>query len=244
MPRRLLVIFLFAATGALHAQDDEWKPQAGGGFASERDLRGVKRSGAAATGTIGGNYSGFETEIVVARPFANEPVETDLHAGYSIPVGSGFSATLGATEYLFSSIWPGGTKRSTELSLGGKWKAENGIAWTIDYARDLRLKADIIEGRASYSYPLASLGAFLDFTLFAGGAHGSDLRPDASGPEISDSYQFVGAEARIPYRVGEHLMLTAGVRFAASFGQDRAWSPVDSGSGVHSGASMALNYEF
>ncbi|HVU18050.1 MAG TPA: hypothetical protein VHD32_14075 [Candidatus Didemnitutus sp.] len=232
--------------GGLPAQDqtDEWKPSALGELVSERDVRGVKHSGAAAVGSIAGDYAGLETAILVARPFASEPVETDLRAGYSWKWNESLATTLGATEYLYSSIWPGGTKRSSELSMGGKWTSPSGITWGADYARDLRLKADIVEGTAAYDYPLTSFGAFLEFRFFAGAAHGSDLRPDATGPEISDSYQFVGAEARLPYRIGAHLKITADVRFAASIGQDRAWSPINAGNGVHAGAGLSLDYEF
>lgn len=239
-----LGVCILVIAAPLPAQDDEWKPAASGEVVSERDVRGVKHSGAAMVGSIGGNYAGLETEVLVARPFASEPVETDLHAGYSFKWNDSFTTTVGATEYLYSSIWAGGTKRSTEISVGGKWSSPSGIGWGVDFARDLRLKADLVEGRATYSYPLTSFGAFLNFTFFAGAAHASDLRPDAAGPEISDSYQFVGAEARIPYRIGEHLKISAGVRFAASFGQDKAWSPIDAGNGVHGAASLAVNYEF
>ncbi len=91
------------------------------------------------------------------------------------------------------------------------------MRFTAGYYRDFRLKAGTGEAELGFSLPLTKLGAFLDGRLFAGWSSAQNWRPDAAVPGVRGGYGYHGAEARLPYRVGGHTTLLAGVHFSETW---------------------------
>jgi len=246
MFRLPLILLLLASIGRLHAQDDdEWKTVAGAGYASERVFRGVERSGAAAQGSVSISGDGFRGSVWTSQPFGrSEPGEIDLHAGYAARVTGQLTVEMMAIQYVFSSPAPGATRQSTEAGVQATWTSSGGVSATLAGYHDFRLRADTVQAGATYSLPLKSFGAFLDLDAFAGCARGSDLLPDSVGGPVSDAYSYFGMGATLPYRVGAHTTVVAGVHFTDTNGQSRRWSPIGAAGGARGWVSLAVNVDF
>lgn len=246
MPRlALLFIFLVAGAPAIRASADEWLPTVDVGYVSRNVSRGVERAGSSVETTLGLKHDRFRGEVRLTRPFAGgEPDEVDARVGYAFQPTGRLTIEATARQFLFSDAPAGATKRSTEAGLVATWALREGFAPSLAYHHDFRLRADTVEAALSHETPLTRLGAFLELKLYAGWSRADDVRPDAAGPRIRDGYGYWGAEARLPYRVGEHTTLVAAVRLTGSENQARAWSPIGQGGGLRGGVGLAVSFDF
>lgn len=231
-------------SGALFAQD-ELSTTADAGYASRRVFRGVERSGDAMQASVGLAQAGWRGNLWASVPFESaEPDEVNLNVGYTAKVSDAFSVGIDATQFWFGNPPAGATKQSFEAGVEATWSANGGMTTTLAYHHDFRLKADSVQGSLGYSFPLTKLGAFLELSAFAGWVDGSDIRPDAPGPAVGDGYGYFGAEAYLPYRIGGHTTIIAGVHFADTVGQSRLWSPIGAGSGSRGWATLSVSFDF
>lgn len=246
MPRPVLILLAFlAGVAGLRAQDDEGRPVAEIGYVSRHVWRGVERGGSAAEATLGLTRGGFRSRVRLVQPFTGgEPGEAEARVGYLFQSGDPLTIEAGATQFLFSAVPAGATRHSTEADLGATWTLREGVAPGLAYYHDFRLRADTVEAALDYEVPLPELGAFLELRFYAGWSRADDVRPDAAGPRISDSYRYWGAAARLPYRAGEHTTWVVGAQLAGSEGQARFWSPVGRGSGTRGWVNLAVSFDF
>ncbi|HET7535086.1 MAG TPA: hypothetical protein VFJ90_01430 [Candidatus Didemnitutus sp.] len=244
MYRLFLAGWLLLLPCALVAQD-EAPFAADFGYASRRVFRGIERSGDAMQASVALSQERWRGSLWANRPFDRaEPDEINLSAGYLAKISDQLSVDVGATQFWFGGVPAGATEQSFEAGAEAIWTARGGITTRMGYHHDFRLKADTVQGSFGYSMPLTKLGAFLELSVFAGWVHGSDVRPDASGPAVNDGYSYYGAEAHLPYRIGGHTTVVAGVHFADSVGQSALWSPIGAGSGSRGWVSLSVNFDF
>jgi hypothetical protein len=239
------LLLLMVSVNPLHGQDDETLLTTGAGWASARVFRGVERSGAATQAFAGVAGDGLSGKIWTSQPFNHGVAgETDLEIGYSGKISTQFALEATATQFLFEGGAAGATRQSTEAGLKASWISAAGLKASLAVFHDFRLRMNTVETAAGYSLPLKSLGAYLELDSFAGWADGTDLLPDATLPRVRDGYAYFGAEARLPYRVGRHTTVEAGLHFSDAIGQSRSWSPTGHPGGAHSWASFAVNFDF
>jgi hypothetical protein len=246
MPRPVFILLVFLAGAVrLRAQGEEWRPTAEIGYASRQVWRGVERAGDSVETALAVARGGFRGEVRLAEPFAGgEPGEVEARAGYGFQPGNPLTFEASVSQFFFSDVPPGATRRSTEAGLRAAWTLREGIAPSLAYYHDFRLRADTVEAALDHEVPLPRLGAFLELRFYAGASRAKDVRPDAPGPRRRDSYRYWGATARLPYRVGEHTTWVLGVQLAGSENQSRFWSPVGQGSGTRGGVNLAVSFDF
>lgn len=135
----------------------------------------------------------------------------------------------------YSQARPGSAGDSFELGVKAAWPL-GGWRPTIAYFRDLQLGSDTVEGALEWSLPLTRLGAYVDGRFFTGWSAATDWRRGASGAVVRGGYGYAGIGAEIPYRVGEHVSLVAGV--------DLALTSNASGAGPLAGTAGDCNLAF
>lgn len=243
---RLVLLFVFLAVAAnLRAWDDEWQSATEVGYVSRRVFRGVERTGNSAQAAFELKRSGFRGGLRLNEPFAGgEPGEADLGAGYAFKPTDRLTLEATATQFLFSHVPAGATKRSAEAGLVATWMLREGFAPSLAYYHDFRQRADIAEAALGYEVPLTKLGTYLELRLYAGWSRADDVRPDAAGPRIRDSYRYWGVETRLPYRVGEHTTLAVSAQVAGSENQTPIWSSIGRGSGTRGWVGLAVSFDF
>jgi hypothetical protein len=203
------------------------------------------RSGDAAQASVDFTNNGFHAGAWTSRPLAvGGSGETDLEAGYAFKITEQFTLEPTVTQYTYANATPDATRQSTEAGLQAVWEAGGGWTASVACYHDFRLQADTAQAEAGYSLALKNLGAFLEFNSFAGWANGANLRPGAAGPRVHDGYAYCGAEVRLPYRVGAHTTVVAGLHFSDAVGQSRSWSPTGAGSTARGWFSFAVNFDF
>lgn len=240
----LLLVFLSSAAG-LRAWDGEWQTATEIGYTSRRVFRGVERAGHSAQAALVLQRDGFRGTVRLGEAFAgDEPGEAELGAGYAFKPTDRLTIEAGATQFLLFDAPAGATKRSTEARVSAAWALREGLAPSLTYAHDFRLRADTWEAALDYEVPLPKLGAFLELRFYAGWNQADDLRPDAAGPRVRDGYGYWGARARLPYRVGEHTTLEGVAQLAGAVHQSRFWSPIGQGGGLRGWVGFAVSFDF
>ncbi len=215
------------------------------GYASRRIFRGIERTGDAAQASVALAQDGWRGNLWANHPFdRDEPDEVDFTAGYLAKVTDQVSIEVTATQFWFGNVQVNATKQSFEAGVEATWTGRGGITSGLAYHHDFRLAADTFQGSLGYSLPLTRLGAFLELNAFAGWVDGSDIRPDAPGPAVGDAYGFYGAEMHLPYRIGGHTTVVAGVHWAGTVNQSRLWSPIGEGSGSRGWVSLSVSFDF
>lgn len=245
MLRLSLVISLLAAFSPLHAQDNEAKGAVNAGVTTLNVFRGIERAEAGAQFSARMESAGFSASLTSTQAFrSGDPGETDLDAEYRAKVSDQLSVTGSLAGTFFNRLPAGATRYSTEAGIKAAWTLADGPVASLAWYHDFRLEADTLETTVGQDFALTHLGAFLTLRAFLGVREGRDLLPDAPGPKIHDSYVYAGAEALLPYRVGEHTLVTAGLHLSDAFGQDRAWSAINASGAVRAWVTLTVNYEF
>jgi hypothetical protein len=205
---------------SLWAQEEPLPPiRTDVGYASRAVFRGLERTGQSAQASVEFAREGFRGGLWTNRPFTDgEPGEVDLSAAYAWRVNDALTLEGSVRQDWFSGASVSGNKQSFEAGVTAALSPVGGFTPSFGYFRDFRLRSDTVQAAVARSVPLTKLGAFIDFSLFAGWAAGDNWRPDASGPARRDGYGYWGAEAHLPYRVGPHSTIIAGVYYTDTAG--------------------------
>jgi hypothetical protein len=189
-------------------------------YASRYIFRGVERAGQSAQAAAEFTHENFTGGVWTNLPFQNgETHEVNLRAAYAWQPLTALTLEVSAAHYWFSDVPGDGVKRSFEAGLTATFSTINGFTPGLAYYHDFRLRTDTAQASLARSIALTKLGAFLELNFFAGWTRGDDWRPDAPGARRHDSYGYWGGEVRVPYRIGPHSMITAGLHYADAFGR-------------------------
>lgn len=213
--------------GAALAQGDETPPwRVDLGYASSHVFRGVERAGDSAQLTAEFNWEGFRGGLWTNQPLdGDDASELNLNAAYAWQATDGLTLEASVAHAWFSDVPGGGVDRSLEAGLMATLTPVGGFTPSLAYYHDFRMRADTVQTAFARSIALTKLGAFLELNLFAGWVRGSDWRPDAPGAQRRDSYGYWGGEVHLPYRVGAHSTVVAGLHYADSFGRSATNGP-------------------
>ncbi len=246
---RLLAVclLLLGATASAPAWDDwEDEPQTRleGGYRSRQLLRGVVLANDGARGTAEVFYRGARLEAELAAPFRGGSSLAHLTGSYRRAFGEGHALTALAVHRRFSGEVAPGRRHATEIGLAYSRTVTNGPTVTLDLRRDLRLRANLTELSLAHRVALTRLGAFLEWSAFAGWVDAEDIGPDGAGPRRADAHGYAGARARLPYRVGERLQIVAEAEISGTRGADPSWSARGGDSGLRTAVGLALRLDF
>lgn len=227
LARTSLVVFVFAllAGAARVAAQDSGEPKvtADFGYASRYVFRGVERAGSSAQAAVEYAAKGFRGSVWANQPLrSRQGSEIDLTAAYGRQVSEKLNVELALTAYNFTSEPAGATEHSVEAALTATFAPVNGVTPSVSLQHDFRLEADTAQASLAYSVALTRLGTFLELSAFAGWSDARNATPDAASSRASDGYGYFGGEAHIPYRVGAHTTVIAGLHATTTVGQGRA----------------------
>lgn len=195
-------------------------------YASSHVFRGIERAGHSVQAAVELNRDRFRGGLWVNQPFDGDDTrEVNLNAAYAWQPADGFTLEASVAHTWFAEVPGGGVDRSFEAGLSATLAPVEGFTPSFAYYHDFRFKADTMEASFARSIALTKLGAFLEINLFAGWVSGDDWRPDAPGLRRRDSYGYWGGEVHLPYRVGAHATVVAGVHYADSFGRSATNGP-------------------
>ena len=222
--RLSLVALLAGPLGAL--ADEPPAVRADFSYASRYVFRGVERAGSSAQTTVELSRDDLRGGVWTNVPFAGGAGrEMNVNAAYAWHATGDLTLVASVSHSWFSGAPAGDTKRTFETGLTATLAAINGFTPSIAYYHDFRLRADTVQASLARGLALTKLGAFLDLSLFAGWATGDDWRPDEPGPQRHDNYGYWGAEAHLPYRVGPHSTVIAGLHYSDAFGRSGTNGP-------------------
>ncbi len=240
----LLLVVLPAVVGL--AQDDEPPPvRVEAAYASRYVFRGIERAGDSAQVAVELSHDKFRGGLWANQPLdRGSPREVNLNAVYTWQPADGFALEASVAHSWFSDVPGGGVDRSLELGLMATLAPIAGLTPGLAYYHDFRFRADTMQASFARSIALTKLGAFLELNLFAGWASGEDWRPDAPGPQRGDSYGYWGGEVHLPYRVGPHSTVVAGLHYADSFGRSVTNGPFGRSSRGNLWVTLGVNLDF
>ncbi len=194
------------------------------GYASRSVFRGIERAGSSAQASMEYAVNGFRGSVWANQPLRRGQMgEVDLTGAYARQVGEKINVELALTAYHFTDTPAGATKHSLEAGLTATWASVSGFTPSVSLQHNFRLEAESAQASLAYSVPLTKLGAFLELSAFAGCVDARNVRPDAAGPRVRDSYGYLGGEAQIPYRVSAHTTVIAGLHATTTSGQGGAF---------------------
>ncbi len=236
-----LAALLVVPTGA--RGDEPPVVQADISYASRYVFRGVERAGQSAQAGVELARENFRGGVWTNQPFqSDETRETNLHAAYTWQPTERLTLEGTVAHAWFGAV--GDVKRSFEAGLTATVSAVNGFTPSLAYYHDFHLRADTTQASLAHSIALTNLGTFLELNFFAGWAKGDDWRPDAPGPRRQDGYGYWGGEARVPYRIGAHSTVTAGMHYADTFGRSVANGPFGLSARHNLWFSLGVNLDF
>lgn len=226
-PLKLSVLGLGLLTWALGWAQEEPPPlRMDVNYVSSHVFRGIERAGGSAQAAMEFNRDGFRGGLWVSQPFDGDDTrEVNLNAAYGWQPADGFTLEASVAHTWFDDVPGGGLDRSFEAGLTATLAPVVGFTPSLAYYHDFHLEADTTQVSFARSIALTKLGAFLELNLFTGWASGHDWRPDAPGPRRRDSYGYWGGEVHLPYRVGVHTTVVAGLHYADSFGRSATNGP-------------------
>jgi hypothetical protein len=181
---------------------------------------------------VGDAYVDLWTNQPIVR---HEDNEIDLRAGFRRKVSGVLSIEVFGTGYWYPEAAAGGTRKSAEAGVGATYDAR-GVSTNLFCSYDVILKATTLEGSAGYSLALPSFGTSLDASVYAGTSSARDARPD-SGLTVRESYDYCGADLRMPYSFSESSRLTIGLHWATSWNRvpgalkNRVWFDISFSAG-------------
>jgi hypothetical protein len=221
--RRIIAVMasLLWASRALAQTDDAPPARVDVVYASSHVFRGVERARDSAQATLELNREALRGGLWINQPFkGGDPSEVNLNAAYTWTTSNDVTLEASATHAWFAGV--PGVDRSLEVGLVTTLAPAGGFTPSLAYYHDFRFDADTIEVSFARSIALTKLGAFLELSFCAGLASGTDWRPEAAGPRLKDRYGYWGGEVRLPYRVGPHSTVVAGVHYSGNSGRSIA----------------------
>jgi hypothetical protein len=214
-------------------------------YATQYVFRGVPRTGASAQAAVVWARDNFRGGVWTNQPFrSGEEREVNLGAAYSWQAMEGLTLEMSAAQYWYSNLPAAGASHSFETGLTATTAPIHGFIPSLAYYHDFRLRTDTTQVSLAHSIALTGLGAYLDLSVFAGWAKGDDWRPDTPGPRRHDSYRYWGAEAHLPYRIGPHSTIIAGLHYADTFGRSATNGPFGLAGGQNLWATLGVSLDF
>jgi hypothetical protein len=235
---------LFATGLAAGADETPWL-RADLGYSSRLVSRGVALAGSSAQAGVEFSQDAFRGGVWSSQSFRSAEVsETDVTAGYAWGQPDKLLIETTVRPRWYTGGIARDAKHSFEAGLRATVASVGGCTPSLSCAYDFRLRAETIEVTVARSVALTSLGTYLDFNFFAGLAAGDDWRPDAPGARRSDAYSFWGVEANVPYRVGPHSTIVAGVHYSGSNGRSGTNGPIGLNSRQDFWLTLGVNLDF
>ena len=214
-------------------------------YASSYVFRGVERAGDSAQAAVEFNRANFRGGLWINQPFTHgDTREVNLNAAYAWRPADTFTLEASVAHAWFDDVPGGGVKRSLETGLSATLAPAGGFTPGLAYYHDFHLRADTVQASLARSIALTKLGAFLELNFFAGWVRGDDWRPDGPGPRRADGYGYWGGEAHVPYRVGPHSTVVAGLHYADSFGRSVTNGPFSRTGHGKLGVTLGVNLDF
>ncbi len=214
-------------------------------YASSHVFRGVERAGDSVQAGVEFSRDRLRGGLWVNQPFDGDDTrEVDLNAAYVWQPADAFTLEASLAHAWFDEVPGGGVDRALEAGLTVTLTPMGGCTPSLAYYHDFRLRADTVQTSVARSIALPKLGAFLEVNLFAGWVSGDDWRPDAPGPRRHDSYGYWGGEVELPYRVGAHTTVVAGLHYADSFGRSATNGPFGRASGDNLWVTLGVTLDF
>lgn len=246
--RRKITIVLLAAglMGPSGVQGDEPPAeQVDFGYASRYVFRGVARAGSSVQVAAEFNRGNFRGKAGTNLPFGNGGTrELNLNASYTWQLGRDVSLDASVAQHWFSEVPGGGAGHSLETGLVATLAPVNGFTPGLAYYHDFRFRSNTGQLSLARSIALPRWGAFLELGFHAGWVTGDDWRPDAPGHRRHDSHGYWGGEARLPYRIGAHSTVVAGLHYADAFGRSATNGPFGLPARRNLWLSLGVNLEF
>ncbi len=226
MKTPLILFAALAAGSGLCAQSDSprssYSVTADFSYTSKYVFRGVQRTRDAFQPSIDFKIGDPQTGQFYANVWTSQPIhqhehdEVDFTAGYRWRVTSEVSVEALATYYWYPEANHGETRHSTEGGVGVSYSGGGYLPTAIVYYfHDLDRKADTGMISLGYGIPIPDIGTSLDVSVYAGTSKADDAAPD-SGLTVRESYNYYGADVRIPYRLSPRTKLTVGAHWATS----------------------------
>ena len=233
-------------TGALPLRAEESPAvQVNLDYASRYVFRGVERAGASAQATVEFARDEFHFGVTSNQPCrSGETRDLNLHATYTWQPVSDLKLEASIAQNWFADVPGGGVDHSTEVGLSATFALVGGFTPGLAYYHDFRFRADTTQVSLARSIALTKWCAFLDLNFLAGWTSGDDWRPDAAGPRMHDGYAYWGGEARLPYRIGPHSTLVAGLHYQDAFGRSLAHGPFGRPARRNLWVSLGVNLDF
>jgi len=214
-------------------------------YASSHVFRGVERAGDSAQAAVEFTRDSLRGGLWVNQPLdADDAREVNLNAAYAWQPTDGFTLEASVVHTWFDEVPGGAVDRSFEVGLAATLAPVGGFTPCFAYYHDFRLRAETMQASFARSIALTKLGAFLEFNLFTGWASGADWRPDAPGPRRRDSYGYWGGEVHLPYRVGAHSTVVAGLHYAGTFGRSETNGPFGRASHRNLWVTLGVTLDF
>ena len=249
--RRALSLLLFCLLACVAGAqwDDALAPQLEAGIATRAPLRGVQqaRTGAFAAARLHGEA--WRAEAVWHQSFrrADEHLAA-LSLGYEVwKSADAATIELRAAHRRFGaapSARAGVVEHTTELGVRFQGAPIRSVVPALSYDRDLRRDADIVEARLTREFALTRWGAFLTTSVFGGWVDASNAAPGRVGTSVRDAYAYFGADARLPYRVGERTMLVLTAHASTAHGASGVWSALADASRPRAGLGLSVTFDF
>lgn len=214
-------------------------------YVSRSVFRGVERAGDSVQAGAKLSRENLHGGLWLSQPFDNAAArEAKLQAGYVWTATDGLSVEASLAHSWFDRVSGGGVNRSLEAGLAATLAPAGGFTPRLSYHHDFRFRADAVEMAFARSIALTRIGAFLELNLFAGYARGRDWRPDAAGSRRRDDYGWWGGEVALPYRIGAHSTVVAGIHYAETFGRSVANGPFGRSGNLGAWVSLGVNLDF
>lgn len=194
-------------------------------YATDAVFRGIAQAGDSLQADVELSRDEWRAGLRTSQPFAHGARRVDLQAGYHWQATDTLSIEASLAHGWYGDVPGGGVDRSAEAGLTASLASVGGFVPSFSYRHDFRFRADTVELAVARSVALTKWGAFLEFNFFVGAAKGADWRPDAAGARRRDGYIYWGGEVSLPYRVGAHATVVAGLHAAGNSGRSELNGP-------------------
>jgi hypothetical protein len=227
------------------AQSDDSPVRVDLAYASRSVFRGVARAGDSLQADVEISRDNLRGGLRTSQPFGGSGArEMNLHGGWLWHATDNLTLEPTLAHAWFGDVPGGGVKRSLEAGLAATLSPVQGFTPAVRYYHDFRFRADTVGIAFARSVALTKLGAFLEWNFFGGSVTGGNWRPDAGSPRRRDSYCYWGGEVSLPYRIGAHSTVVAGLHYSEASGWSSTNGPF--GRSPHPGAwvTIGVNLDF
>lgn len=214
-----LAIFLLVGPSAVPGQfGAELGLAISGDFLSEHVQRGLERADETAHGRVAWRGESWRAAWDAYLPLRSAaPAEWRVEGGWGSDPAKKVSVEALARWSHFTRARSGMAEDTIEFGVEAKWLLPREVLVGAAAFHDVTLEATTAEGSVAYSLPLTKLGAYLDLRAWMGWSDARNWQPNAPGPRVAGGYGYLGAEATVPYRVGEVTSVVAGVSYSESW---------------------------